>query len=807
MSNITVSNATISLSQAFQLMSTRENTGGTRRDRTVSAEGEPVSNLAKLDNLQITTIPPTVKKIDSVEINQKLSPLAQKGLIRGIGAIPKDRMDPRVASKAQKSLANFTCNQMTFSNFGKDGEFFNLAKAIPSGVFDNDKIQEYIAALYASTLYIGSSGSLSGLLTRLSTGMLDAPRVRLDIKRCVLYASKVLKYKPVEVDFEGKSLPEVFEQVSDDVPINFSSNAGVPYFKKIGADDTLTDGVSVASELINAMAEGKFNELVTVKRPAWMATLIKNKQDYYQISRLGDKIRPYFVYPLHERLIYSCLQAKIKAIRFDEEPEGDSGSMVGFSWNYGGGDRLYSWIIHKVSLGPGFYPLFYGDDQLWVIVTIWGDTYICTPDFSHMDLSLSKDFGVVAYKMWRKAFTKLDKTWDSFLKMNCSRAFSRQVIIDGAMTYFFDHGLGSGVPGTTKFDEVAAASVNGYVKMSYQEVLHEIDSVEALEMFLKTIVEQVRTQFGLVFKDGSTTLYPFKPDEESYDFVMLGQSLLRLGSKTRFHYVPKPSLEKLLISATTYKKSYRSGSIRMTSTMFKIRSLYASGGYLYPVLGNRLQAYYEALQKRNIEPISSEDPDFGLEVEGDVFTKIEFAPDDHSWPPFEWCVNLYFPPDDPLESFTHVSVESLSEHGEKPVFVPNYDLEAFASSSDEEGDERIVNAMFPKEWSAQMAHERPEGDVGGNPPIAPKEIPLDKVGFLLKLPLHEKEAFEKTQNELRAQEADRRAQRKAAFEASKVGTAIAKSKGKGRSRVRAGAVILESDFDYLEEEPEDDDME
>jgi hypothetical protein len=773
----------------------REEVARVPRSRVQSGDPESRMNHLKLrlSRLKLPTIPPTPGKTPQDEIKNRITEIRRRGLIVPIGSIPRDYLDKRATSIKQKKLACFSTNEMTFTNFGKDGEFFNVAKQYDPDQYP-DQEEEHISALEHSTTVIGSSGSMDGLLTRINVGLSEAPRVSLDVQRCVNWAASVLEYKRVEMTYDGKSLAEVLGEVSGDLTFNPNSSAGVPYYGKLKDIGVMKSAVEVGTDILNALARGDFNKLVTEERPSLMAVLLRNKQDYYDLAKLNSKIRPYFVYPLHERLLYSAMQCQLKAVRFDESDS--SGSAVGFSWNYGGGDRLYAWIMRQAGKGTGFYPCFYGDDQLWVVVTGWGQVFVYTPDFSHMDLSLCSQWGQVAYRMWRPIFRNLDKTWESVLKLNCKRAFVKQVIIDGALCFQFKHGLGSGVPGTTKFDEVASAAVNGYVKEMYEERMSAMHSVDDLAEFMTRVAGDVRTKFGLIFKEGSLTPYPFIPEQSAYEFVFLGQSLVRIAGRDRRHYIPKPQLTKLMVSATTYKKSYKSPMLRQKASMHKYRSLYAGGGYLYPIFAGRLAALFDSMEKRGLRPLIMEDEEFASESEGSIFMDIPFQDGDASWPTSEWCMNLFLPPDDSLAEHSGASVKDRlnSEPGDVDVVLqtPDFDLDEF----DIDMDEEIANAVNPKGWSDQMALEREPEDVGVSTFQDPREVPMKFMAQTQPLSAAKKKEFE----EARERE---RAEKRAALEARRALKGVASSAGvKKGSRGRKGALTV-ADFDEGQYELED----
>jgi len=780
------------------------------RSRTSSAE-HTLAPGHKLESLKIPSIPPTPKKLDNDEIKDVLSILRVKGLVLPIGALDRDKLDQRRKTKAGKKAATFSTNEMVFSNFGKDGEFINIARNVNADDYP-DTYDAYVEDLLKTMDYIGSSGSMSGLLNRLVLGLTEAPRVGLHTPSCIRWVNSVLKYKEVSVDYRGKSIAEMIDGDPPPIKFNKNSSAGVPYYCKISEGDTFAVAVEVATEVLNSIAHGTYNQLMTELRPSLAGVMLKNKQDYYQIERLGDKIRPYFVYPFHERLLYSAIQTNLKAVRFDEEMDGHSGSAVGFSWNYGGGDKLYNWIISRISMGPGFYPLFYGDDQLWVIVTVYGQVLICTPDFSHMDLSLCDEWGQVAYKVWKKSFPLLDKTWDTILKLNCKRAFVKQVIVESSMCFQFKHGLGSGVPGTTKFDEIASAAANGFIKESFEATKDAITDIGLLGSFLGYMAQEVKRIFGLIFKDGSLNTTVFTPDQPFYSFEFLGQTLVRVAGNERLHYIPKPNQWKLLLAATTYKKAYKSPMIKQKCSMAKYRSLYAGGGFLHHITGKKLKTIYQAMLSRGIRPMGEDNEDWATETESSVFVDIPFDKDDHSFPSTEWCMNLYLPPDDQVQEDQGITMKERlesepSEFGYKEQ--PDFGLDEFGTTSesgedtDAEMAEKIRRAINPSDWIAQENVERSPGvDIGVTRFVNPPEVPASTMQGLQPLPEAQKRAFEAAEAEKRQAMKDQRV----------LSSGVGKKSVKGAKKVttkkqkhaKTGGGITGEDFVYDQEDVEGD---
>nr|UHS71773.1 MAG: RNA-dependent RNA polymerase [Permutotetraviridae sp.] len=782
------------------------------RERTASGQPmlESMGLTERLARIGFQPTPQVAPKINNDLVKKRFEKCREKGCLDFIAGLPRDPTDSRAVSAKSRSLGSYTTNEMTFTHFGKDGEIFNHLKQINPANYDETEMLEFAEALERSTQTIGSSGSLEGVVTRLSSGMIEAPKVTLNVARCVRWANRVLKFEPVINDFRGKSVVDMIDIVEPRLKFNLRSNAGVPYYKTISVPGVFKSGLDNATMVLNSIADGSFNALVR-KRPSLLAVLLKNKQDFYEISKLRNKIRPYFVYPLHERLLYSLLQTGLKGELFTKDLYGPSGSAIGFSWNYGGGDRLYAWIVAQTEKGPGFYPAFYGDDQLWVVVLPGGGVYIFTPDFSHMDMSLSSSYGKIAYAMWKPAFGEnLDNTWDAALRLNCTRAFNRTVVVDGALTFQFKHGLASGIPGTSKFDEVASAVVCGYLQERFALVQHTMSDIQDVVAWLVEEKSVVASDFGLIFKEGTLAPYPFVPDQDSYPFVFLGQKLVQVYGGKLKHYVPMPDLEKMLISASTLKKSYKTGDLKARTRMAAVRSLYAQGGYHYGPLSHALQAAFESHLRRGYRPITEEDDEYTAETENSVFIyDVKFNPGDHSWPSRDWCVNLYLPPDDQRDEQSGRSLEEQSEGGSEagPIIEREDLLLEELEDFDFKFEEEIKQAVAPSNWADLMALERQEDDVGIADNPLNKAVAPEYMGKIVPLSAEVKAAYKK---KLQEDAAERRAARERAY-ANRTnymrGLKPSQMQGKAYNKLTRQQKMLEvllNDHDDSYQEDEDD---
>jgi hypothetical protein len=257
------------------------------------------------------------------------------------------------------------------------------------------------------------------------------------------------------------------------------------------------------------------------------------------------------------------------------------------------------------------------------------------------------------------------------------------------MAYSVEKGVGSGIPGTTKFDEVASAAVNGFMRNQFDLVSSRI-TPENLGSFLDAMSKKVTEIYGLTFKEGTLDLHLFEPDQPHYDFEFLGQTLLRVvgGDGKTTHYVPKPKLHKLLLTATSTRKAYASINLQERSFQTIRRSLVANGGYLYPMFYESTKALYERkLEKNGIRPLTEEEEEYEYQAEGErFFEELPFDAEDYSFPSLMRCMNLFLPHGNQLKEETR----SMNEHLGKTTIVPTIKPKMVLtvdSDDEEEADE------------------------------------------------------------------------------------------------------------------------
>nr|UHS71815.1 MAG: RNA-dependent RNA polymerase [Permutotetraviridae sp.] len=780
----------------------REKEAGIEPSRPTSPDMDTEKHklVTRLQRVPIPGTPATPKKMTQEHIKVFLKPLIDNSAIRPISPLMREKTDVRQVGKKDLMTKSYTTNVMLFTNYNRDGLCFKVFQEEQKSYSSVKNLREFTEAFEESVKTIGSAGTMTGVLTRLVQGMSATKTPTMSVEDCVRYARSITKYHPVEFDFRGQSAGEVAMSLNDAkiLEFNLKASAGLAY-GNMNVKDAFPAAVHNMETFTDAVSKGNvaFRDL-RERRRGLFAVALKNKTDYYKVSDLEKKTRPYFVYNLHERVPYSCLQSQIKDVRFDEDST--CSSVIGFSWNEGGGDRLYEWCLAGHEGPPGFKSIFYADDQEWLIKLTNGKTYILTPDFSHMDLSLKHMWGKVAAQVWLPLFAnKVDKMWATLLLMNCERAFNREVVVDGVLTYQFQDGLASGVPGTSKFDGVASAAVNGWVAEFFEQNITAIQTEDQLIKILVLLFQQVKDKFGLIFKEGSETLYEFLPDQAEYPFIFLGQKLVRVKAHRGQHYVPKPDLTRMIISATTFKKSYAKGIYKQRATMQKLRSIYAGGGYLYPEFADAAHRAFLRLQKQGVrvheheddEDLDDDAPSMD-EVEQSIFVKkVDWNPLGESFPSPEWAMNLFLPKDDQVPLVHGRTMTERTDDGEDfDDGSPPADTSFLA---DDAMQKLLAEILSPTNWGEDPIIPR-TADVGVDLTKlpAPKTVSPQHQNALPPLTTAQKEKWEAEQEAARAIIREQRALRRGG------GGALTKKTGKkkGKTHVYEDA----DDYDYSDDD-------
>jgi len=333
---------------------------------------------------------------------------------------------------------------------------------------------------YINTHYSGS-GTLAALLSRMKKQLTvkQTPSPTED------EAAWIIKH------FSRNGLAHLEQELSvEDVnpEMNFDAHPGAPYFvpgaiMKTYAAEILAAAEAALVEMSN-MGFTKYKEKCHKDQAlrARSVSMLSAKHDVYERSEYFTKTRPFGVTPGHLRMIFACIESSIKPGMNSFLDDEQSFSAYKFSWMNGGAAKMVDWILKKRV--PGFYPISWGDDQLWIIVCEDGSVILAGPDVSGMDMKvddpttsiftlwLLQSFSTkpllladltstAKMKEWLKSpETKLGPKWFTACIFFCNYIAACEMLVAKQHVAFRKKGLLSGVNCTTIVDIVASGRIN-----------------------------------------------------------------------------------------------------------------------------------------------------------------------------------------------------------------------------------------------------------------------------------------------------------------------------------------------------------
>nr|UHS71777.1 MAG: RNA-dependent RNA polymerase [Permutotetraviridae sp.] len=529
-------------------------------------------------------VPAMAKKWSADHVRSWMQGLQAHG-VTPLQAILRDVRDPHY--KKEGGLANLMTHHQTFTTVSKDGDMYMCLAQLPIDKFDVATINQVRAELAASNEWVMTNGPSAGLYHRIKAGL---ERVKPAF-RAADYLPFVVKHFPVRKPL----LRELAGQGARDlrwVRVDLTTSYGAPFMKpKVSAEGNfLPQMMSIAGEIMAAIAGGTLTDWVN-KHPALCVALLKNKLDKYLLKETETKIRPYYTYPAHWNILFSAIWQSISdaAVTFLEDPE--SINAHGFSWGHGGAQKLYEWIADKTE--PGIYVVAYSDDQLWLVITKDKKKYLIFPDYKMMDMSLGVPFGQLALQWLKVTYEgKWDKTWQAVAEMNCRMGFEKAVLVSFALAYLIRGGLGSGIPGTAEFDQIASCAAMRYIVPA----LTGLADLQALTEGLQALSKTLRLRMGLEIKEETLRIHEFLADDDYPWFSFLGHAIRRVPLNGQHVYVPIRPRDKLVLSYVQPKgTSSADGLARLRSLQSRLIGITASGGWYYDEMyfaAKRLYEYY-----------------------------------------------------------------------------------------------------------------------------------------------------------------------------------------------------------------------
>ncbi|APG76948.1 RdRp [Hubei permutotetra-like virus 3] len=418
-----------------------------------------------------------------------------------------------------------------------------------------------IAGGYVSTSRIFGSpqGLDKGLIQGLSQVFNEDELIEAGSKYCYCYGSrggfqKRLKmlmtrqckspYTPPQVATKLKRLMprgplpnwHEFDAMMEAVTITAGASAGAPYWKD--KRDALHECVgTILPVVVEALNDGSLQTLMN-GRPEWFLVEIKNKLDRYEVTKLGEKCRPYGNMPMHLSLLFSALiQPFCKALHV--WTKSDTCNAYGMTMCHA---ELYSWTsrIRQTALKaiktkkPHYMFGVYGDDGEILRCMKDGTVYAVDPDFKQMDGSVDYNTVKGVCKWIGDSFAKEhgdSPFWRIVLDLLAEMATNPLMIIDGRDTYRKNQkdGIISGVVGTTLFDTAKAA-------IAYSDYIEQCEYDLSLFDNQDRSVKYFREKHGLEVKEGTwrKTVLNMNPDNAEQLF----RETKFLGMQLKWVYDP-----------------------------------------------------------------------------------------------------------------------------------------------------------------------------------------------------------------------------------------------------------------------------
>lgn len=499
--------------------------------------------------------------------------------------------------------------------------------------------------------YVYTGGTWKGFLNRLTQQMgrktvavrVTANPLRdgtpLPMKRAIKLLDALLPRDPVG-DWPGVT-SDLYTGLTEGIKITCNSSAGPPYHQnKCEVLDKVID--IVIPLVLKAVKENSLTTLMK-QNPELFLGEVKNKTDRYEKAKLDDKTRPYFCLPAHWSLLFSILsQGFQKGLRtFDKDFT--SSNAYGFSMVDGGMTRMVEWMrsCPKGRRGRG---VFYGDDGK---IVFWkeGKLYMADPDFKQMDGSLDKDDVALTIE-WildhvRRELKEdhVPPFWRTIGNVWLEMATNPTFIVDGKTIYRKrqNHGLMTGIPGTTLFDTVKST-------LAWNALLDDA-SLGRVDLLNESQVVSWMAKNGLVVKEG--TWSPAEVPEDRHgqlitDHKFLGVQTLCLEHKGALIHVPTlPEDEALQLILCQKDNPYekRRSSVQDQRRLYdRMRGLMITVGFSIPDFELAINAVVNSIPGHVIIMQTQEE---GGEKPDHIGLQEFTYPDSSGFPSREFCLDLY----------------------------------------------------------------------------------------------------------------------------------------------------------------------
>jgi len=487
--------------------------------------------------------------------------------------------------------------------------------------------------------YYYGGGTARGLFTRILEQMGNKSRIFPDPVVGKAEEEYIRRVLPIDYsklqNLNGVSPSEL------EIKINYKAHAGAPWFDpKVRVEHVAEEILSGAVDLYNLASEGydKLKDhLQNVKRDEGVV-ILKNKRELSKRKNYLSKVRPYYVYPGKLRFLFSCIIDSYSDAMQNAWDNKESISAFRFSWVYGGAVKLASWVASRRAYGSGFYPLSWGDDQLWVVVCTNGDVCIAAPDVIGMDMSLGNNtIKFHTKKIISEYSGKMDEVWKRVTVLYGQYLHNHPVLAYHALVVKKSgRSLSSGVNGTTAADFTGSARIT----FRAEPILSECKTVEDVVLGMKKVNEVITKELGMTFKDETMVVSVFNDETLTIDVPFLGMYTQNISIDGLAGLVPIPDIPKL--SASLFYSKYSKNDVDQISALLsKCVGICASGGYTNLLLYNVCKRMY-GFHADKAQPLHDLDWMGGaLPDEVSEFLHHEKGQSTKPFPTRRWFMSLY----------------------------------------------------------------------------------------------------------------------------------------------------------------------
>lgn len=608
--------------------------------------------------------------------------------VKDIAAATNKRLVERIDAVARSSR--------TFSDKPKKGEVFHVGnqtfapllniwsmridspyKKVMAG-YMSAGFQKYPSLqphLWRALDFVMTSGPRQGFLHRFLQGI-NRPRT-FELKEQDL---DILKMNLVLKDsiLKDTRLRETTAQlVVKNVMVQIEAEAGLPYdVKRNTPIQIVVNGKSKSIDCLQLVlgdaikyfdaAAGSSNSDLNdwyAADPGRNLVKLKNKYERVEISKVLTKIRPYYVMPGAQAIVWMYLW-QVLSDHFAKFTDVDGNghyvntvNAIGFSWASGGTDQLMKWVFSPASSAgtPCLRAFHYADDGVWV-ATFGTRTFVACVDIEQEDSSLSLGYVRLAGDFILKQWGDVSRVWANILKDNLRAATKMDILAFKQIVLRIMGMLRSGVPGTSFIDLVAAAHnftlYQGHFDSHADELANSSDLCAGLTAWLLRAHEEIFLATGLRLKAETMVFHEITPGMAEYPVEFLGMQIIsREAPDGEQHYFPLFPPWKIAADLWAPKLLDPPANVKDVDMFHKrvqaerIVAMTILGGWQDPKMYSWLRDMHKDLMDQYrvlpVEGFFDSDEDYKLLPQLQLYMKELRNGSYVSFPTVEWCQCIF----------------------------------------------------------------------------------------------------------------------------------------------------------------------